>query len=461
MKAIINHITKFWTASIRRQLMLGIILVHAVLMSIFVYDLVERQRTFLHIQSVEQARSLSTTLAANSVSWVLANDVVGLEETVKAQINYPSLRYAMVLSPEGRVLGHTDVNKVGLYINDTTSGKLLTVKKEQTILINDLLSIDVASPIVSHGQFIGWARVNLTQKDTSKNLQVITRNGLLYTDLAIVIGALFAYFMARGITKGLHNIVEVAEGVKKGNQKLRADTSRHDEVGKLGEDLNIMLDTISKSKRDLQAIMDNSPAVVYVKDLNGKFTFVNKQFEKIFHQSRGSIIGKSLHDIFPKEIADEMQCNDKDVLKTGHALESEEHAPHDDGLHIYTSIKFPLYDDKGNIYAVCGISTDITERITMERDKSSLESQLNHTKKMQAIGQLTGGIAHDFNNLLAVILGYAELSRDVFANDNEVLSKYLDEIYTAGSRGRDLIQQMMILSRKDHDDEAMTHDEKG
>lgn len=456
MNAILNYITKFWTASIRRQLMLGIILFHAILMSIFVYDLVERQRTFLHMQSVEQAKSLATTLAANSVSWVLANDVVGLEETVKAQINYPSLRYAMVLSPEGRVLGHTEVNKVGLYINDTTSGKLLTAKKEQTILINDHLSIDIASPIFSHGQFIGWARVNLTQKDTSKNLQIITRNGLFYTVLAIVIGALFAYFMARGITKGLNNIVEVAEGVKKGNQMLRAETSRHDEIGKLGIDLNIMLDTISKSKRDVQAIMDNSPAVVYVKDLNGKFTFVNKQFEKIFHQSRGSIIGKSLHDIFPKEIADEMLCNDKDVLKTGHALESEEHAPHEDGLHIYTSTKFPLYDDKENIYAICGISTDITERIRMERDKSSLETQLNHTQKMQAIGQLTGGIAHDFNNLLAVILGYAELSRDMFANDNEELSKYLNEIYTAGSRGRDLIQQMMIFSRKDHDDETLT-----
>ncbi|MCW8987597.1 MAG: response regulator [Gammaproteobacteria bacterium] len=451
----LNYINKFWTASIRRQLMLGIMLVHAVLMSIFVYDLVERQRVFLHLQSVEQAKSLSKTLAANSASWVLMNDVIGLEETLLAQVNYPSLGYAMVLSPEGRVLGHTETNKVGLYINDPISEKLLTVKKEQTVLVNNNLSIDIASPILSNGVFIGWARVSLSQKGTAKNLQIITRNGLLYTFLAIVIGALFAFFMARGITRGLKNIVDVAEGVKKGNQKLRADTSRHDEIGQLGVGFNIMLETVRKSKRDLQAIMDNSPALIYVKDLNGRFTFINKRCETIFELKREEFQGKTSHEIFSTDVADEMQNNDMDVLKTGHILESEERIPLRDGMHIYRSVKFPLYDDNENIYAVCGISTDISAHIKMEKEKYYLEHQLNHTQKMQSIGQLTGGIAHDFNNLLAVILGYTELSQELFAKDNEVLNSYLNEIYTAGKRGRELIEQMMIFSRKDRNKEIL------
>ena len=456
MNKTIKYINQIWTSSIRRQLMLGIILVHAVLMSIFVYDLVERQRDFLHLQSVEQASSLATTLAANSTSWVLANDVIGLEEILEAQINYPSLRYAMVLSPKGRVLGHTEKEKVGLYINDAISGKLLTAKKEQMVLVKNNLSIDIASPIISNDVFIGWARVNLTQMEYAKNLQIITRDGLLYTLLAIVVGALFAFFMAKGITRGLQHIVDVAEGIKEGNLSLRANISRHDEIGKLGEDFNIMLDTINKSKRDLQDIMDNSPTVIYVKDVNGYFTFVNRQFKSLFHMSEENIIGKTLHDIFPKDIADEMQSNDKDVLATGHALESEELAPQDDGIHAYTSIKFPLYDDNENIYAVCGISTDITERVKMEKEKSSLENQLLHSQKMQAIGQLTGGVAHDFNNLLAVILGYTELSKEKFAKGNEGLTGYLDHIHTAGTRGRKLIEQMMIYSRKDLNLDALT-----
>lgn len=449
MKKTFNFFMQLWTASIRRQLMMGIILVHAVLMSIFVFDLVERQRVFLHVQSLQQAKSLSETLAVNSSSWVLANDVVGLEEVMNAQNKYPGLRSAMVLDTKGRILGHTEVDKVGLYLNDAISAKILTSDKEQIILINNSRSIDVAAEITSNGILIGWARVNLTQDENSKNLQIITRDGILYTILAIAIGALFAFFMARGITQGLKQIVDVAEGIKLGNQTLRANVSRHDEIGTLGKDFNIMLDTIGKSKRDLQAIMDNSSAVIYAKDLEGRYLFINKQWMSLFALEKKDIVGKTDHELFENDFAVKFRENDLAVLKAGHALSSEEVAPQVDGMHTYITVKFPLLDESGEIYAVCGISTDISERIEIENEKSALESQLFHTQKMQAIGQLTGGIAHDFNNILAVILGYTELSKERFGNNNESLNVYLNEMETAGIRGRELIKQMMIYSRKD------------
>ena len=73
----VSLIRRFWTRSIRRQLILGIALVHAVLMSIFVFDMVERQRNFLAEQGIAQADGLANTLAASSVSWVLASDIEG------------------------------------------------------------------------------------------------------------------------------------------------------------------------------------------------------------------------------------------------------------------------------------------------------------------------------------------------------------------------------------------------
>ena len=449
MKKMFNFLKQIWTSSIRRQLMLGIILVHAVLMSIFVYDLVERQREFLHTQSENQAKSLASTLAVNSTSWVLSSDVVGLEEILSAQNNYPGLRYAMVLSPNGKVLGHTEVEKVGLFINDAISGKLLTGKKEQQVLLNDGFSVDIASPIFSRGAFIGWARVNLTQEDNAKNLQVITRDGLLYTILAIFVGALFAFIMAKGITRGLKHIVDVAEGIKHGNLQLRSELTRKDELGHLSDDFNLMLDTIENSKRDLQMIMDNSPALIYAKDIDGRYVFINQKWADLFDPDKKGIVGKTDHQIFGKEFADKFRENDLDVLNIGHAVNSEEVAPHDDGPHTYVTVKFPLKDENEKSYAICGISTDITDNINIKNEKSFLEKQLLHTQKMQAIGQLTGGVAHDFNNLLAVILGYTELSNELFAQDNEQLKSYLKEIDTAGKRGRDLIQQMMIYSRKD------------
>jgi len=195
----------------------------------------------------------------------------------------------------------------------------------------------------------------------------------------------------------------------------------------------------AKSKRDLNAILDNSPAVVYVKDLQGRFTFVNKKFEELFDVKGENIIGNRPHEVFSTEIADQILENDDAVLSTGETIESERVTPFDDGLHTYTAIKFPLYDEDNKIYAVCGISTDITER-------KRQDDQLRHSQKMDALGKLTGGIAHDYNNMLGVILGYTELLEAQLA-DNPKLQKYAQVVHHAADRGTRLTQQLLAFTR--------------
>jgi len=196
----------------------------------------------------------------------------------------------------------------------------------------------------------------------------------------------------------------------------------------------------SKSERDLQAIMDHSPAIISVKDTYGCFTFVNQQFEKLFNKKRKDIIGKTLYDIYSKDLADEMQGNDKAVLEAGHALESEEVRSLDDGLHTYVSIKFPIFDDTDNIYGVCSISTDITERRRQEE-------QLRRSQKMDALGKLTGGIAHDYNNLLGIIQGYAEQLNGHLSHEPK-LAKYAMDIHHAAERGAKLTKKLLAFSQQ-------------
>jgi len=144
--------------------------------------------------------------------------------------------------------------------------------------------------------------------------------------------------------------------------------------------------TAAKNRRDLQAFMDHSPSVIYVKDIDGRFTFLNQRFTDLFHMPGETVIGKTAYDIFPQALASEMQRNDEAVIKARHALESEETAMHDGELRDYLSIKFPLFDEDGKVYAICGISSDITERKRSEETVREAARRLEDAQRMAHFG---------------------------------------------------------------------------
>ena len=135
-------------------------------------------------------------------------------------------------------------------------------------------------------------------------------------------------------------------------------------------------DALRRSEQLLRNLADNTTAVIYVKDVDGRFVFTNRRFEQLFHLSTEQIVGHTNHEIFSREIADAFRANDLQVLERNSMVEYEEQAPHEDGLHTYLSIKFPLCDHTGKPYATCGISTDITERKRIEHTLRIHEEQL-------------------------------------------------------------------------------------
>ncbi|HXG52812.1 MAG TPA: PAS domain S-box protein [candidate division Zixibacteria bacterium] len=132
-------------------------------------------------------------------------------------------------------------------------------------------------------------------------------------------------------------------------------------------------DELHKRETLLRTIVDSSSSVIYLKDAAGKYLDANRQYEQLFHLRPSEIRGKTDHDIFPGELADVFRANDVKVLEAGTAMEFEEVVPCDDGLHTFVSSKFPLLDSSGKPYAVCGISTDVTE---LKKKEKELEERL-------------------------------------------------------------------------------------
>ncbi|MDZ4687025.1 MAG: SpoIIE family protein phosphatase [Planctomycetaceae bacterium] len=137
------------------------------------------------------------------------------------------------------------------------------------------------------------------------------------------------------------------------------------------ERLRIEQQLIALEQRE-RAILDNTSAVIYVKDLQGRYQFVNREFERLFHVTQQEAEGKSDFDLFPEDLAAEFQQNDRRVIETKQSLKIEEVAPHADGLHNYLSVKFPLFDATGEAVSIAGISTDISDRVWLQRTNEQL-----------------------------------------------------------------------------------------
>lgn len=204
-------------------------------------------------------------------------------------------------------------------------------------------------------------------------------------------------------------------------------------------------EAVRSSQQLLQAIIDNATAVIYVKDLEGRYLLLNRRYEELFQVDRTKLAGKTDYDIFPRATADAFRAFDRQVLSAGRAVEAEEIAPHADGPHTYLSVKCPLLDANGLPYAVCGISTDITERKRAEdriqaslKDVNDLKAALDE-HAIVAITNPQGRITY-VNDKFCAISKYSR--EELIGQDHRIINsghhpkEFIRGIWTTISAGR-------------------------
>ncbi|KAF1079202.1 MAG: Sensory box histidine kinase/response regulator [Candidatus Rifleibacterium amylolyticum] len=196
-------------------------------------------------------------------------------------------------------------------------------------------------------------------------------------------------------------------------------------------------------------IVESSDDAIIGKTLDGVIVSWNQGAKNICGYDRDQVIGRSTSFLIPSGQYDEMpQLLEK--IRAGQSAGSFETVwrTSDERL-LNVSIQVsPILNDQGKVVGASSIVRDITlEKQKVERERASLNAQLQQAQKMESVGRLAGGVAHDYNNMLGVIMGFAEMALEKVLPEDPLHSDLM-EIQSAARRSTSITRQLLAFARK-------------
>jgi PAS domain S-box-containing protein len=405
-----------WPEKIRGRLILGIALIQLVLMTAFVLYLVKHQKKFLKEQNHQQTFSFVNDYAVNSTPYVMANDFDQLERLTVSHINFPNLKYAMILSPEGVILAHTNTKYVGLKPADSISLQLRNLTIGKT-LIEDEHILDIATPIIINNRMVGWARAGVGQDYIQNNLTAIFQKGAMYILLALLASTIFAVFIANRLSKGLYRLMSTADSIKDGDRNVRAPVLETFELSQLALAFNQMLDDISANEHLLGLVLENMPVAVWILDENGEIISGNSAGQQFWEGAK--FVGskrpgdyKAWHTETKQLLEPNQWASARAINKGERTINEEIEVEFPNGKRkTMLNSAIPLTEKQGKIVGAIAINVDTTERKKMVEQLALSESTLRSAFDHSAIGMaivMPDGRFERVNKELCRILGYSE-----------------------------------------------------
>ena len=212
------------------------------------------------------------------------------------------------------------------------------------------------------------------------------------------------------------------------------------------------------SHQQLQNLIDNTSALIYMKRIDdGRYVLVNREWERMFKVRRDAVVSFTDHEVFPPALADQLRANDLMVAGRGKTVQFEESTDTDEGTLWYVSVKFPVLDSAGSPYAVCGISTDITDRKRAEEEVQRLYAELEirvaeRTAELEAstreLDAFAYSVSHDLRAPLRSLHGFSQALLDDYADVLDADgADFLQRIQRNVQRMGQMIDDLLDLSR--------------
>ena len=301
--------------------------------------------------------------------------------------------------------------------------------------------------------------------------------GFVIILMCFIIGLMV--YIRRSITKPINKLLLAVKTVGKGNFSYSILIDSDDELGMLSEEFNAMASEVSTANKNLQKslsdikqaelnfheseskvneILEHAQSIIYLKDFDGRYILVNKQFEKAFGQSKRDVIGKTDYEIFPSDLANKFLEIEQHVYETKFEIESEDVIyDQDNNKRFYTTIRFPLISNSGEMYALCGFSSDVTEQRSAQLKLNSFNRELEErvierTSELGAANKelkaFAYSIAHDLSSPLRAINGFSQILLTEYEENFDYVSKqYLLKIKQSTKHMDEVIQALLRLSR--------------
>jgi PAS domain S-box-containing protein len=220
------------------------------------------------------------------------------------------------------------------------------------------------------------------------------------------------------------------------------DLKKHyEDVRATEKECQDLRERLEESHAIYRALLDATPDPVVVNNTEGKVSYLNPAFTEVFGWSLIDMHGKPMNLILAPNKSSDLEG----LLARLHSGEKisdiESCCLANDGRTIPVSISGNTSE---NIHGEMICSMVIIRDISTQK---SLETQVIHSQKMEAIGTLAGGIAHDFNNILAAMMGYTELAKVKIPDESPAKSD-LQRVLQAGHRAKDLVNQILTFGRQ-------------
>ena len=205
---------------------------------------------------------------------------------------------------------------------------------------------------------------------------------------------------------------------------------------------------IQKMRRQLiereqlfKLISDNAVDMIAIVDPGGKRIYNSPSYHRILGYSPEELAATPSFDQVHPDDRQLVMDAAAEAMQSGQGCRLEYRMLHKNGDWVsLESTGSPIINAKGQIEGLVIVNRDISER-------RRLETQLQQSQKMDAIGRLSGGVAHDFNNLLGLIIGYAEILQERIP-EGDPLRSCVDQILKAGTQGASLTRQLLAFSRQ-------------